>query len=309
MNFTLRFYFFMSLLCSQFFLQGYKPAGNANQKKSSLTPVGLLCEHRTSPMGIDVANPQLEWTLQPASPSLRGLTQTAYQVIVASSPEALKKNEGDLWNSGKVLSDQTTRIIYKGKPLSSHQQAWWKVRVWDGDGVISSWSHRFQWTMGILQKQDWSGARWIGAPERLDSAVNSTVLLRRDFGVKPGLRRAVVSICGLGQYEMTLNGKQLTETLLNPGWTQYDKTCLYDTYDITTLLNSGENAVGLLLSNGMYRVKKGGRYAKFEHSFGRLQAIAKMRLEYKDGTVQTLVTDATWKAGESPMTWSSIYGG
>lgn len=133
--------------------------------------------------------------------------------------------------------------------------------------------------------------------------------MRREFAVKPGLKRAVISICGLGQYEMTINGNQLTETLLNPGWTQYDKTCLYDTYDITSLLNSGQNAVGLLLSNGMYRVKKGGRYAKFENSFGRLQAIATFQFEYSDGSTTKVATDGEWKAGASPMTWSGIFGG
>jgi len=163
--------------------------------------------------------------------------------------------------------------------------------------------------MGLLQKQDWSSAKWIGAPETFDSAINSTVLLRREFSIKPRLKRAIISICGLGQYETTVNGKQLTESLLNPGWTQYDKTCLYDTYDITYLVNSGQNAIGLLLSNGMYRVKKGGRYAKFENSFGRLQAIAKITFEYMDGSIEILVTDDKWKSGESPMTWSSIYGG
>ncbi|MBC8005989.1 MAG: family 78 glycoside hydrolase catalytic domain, partial [Verrucomicrobia bacterium] len=276
---------------------------------ASFTVSDLQCEYRNNPLGIDIPTPQLSWILKPANAAVRGLAQSAYQVLVASSQEQLKKDNGDLWNSGKMTSDETSRIIYRGQTLFSHQHAWWKVRTWDQTGKPSAWSAPNQWTMGILNQQDWSNAKWIGASSGLDTAVNSTFLSRREFAVKPGLKRAIISICGLGQYEMTLNGKQLTETLLNPGWTQYDKTCLYDTYDITSFLNTGQNAVGVLLSNGMYRVKKGGRYAKFEHSFGRLQAIAKIRFEYNDSSIQTFVTDDTWKAGESPMTWSSIYGG
>lgn len=274
-----------------------------------ISPRHLLCELRINPLGIDVENPDLAYTVTAVNQADKGLYQTGCQVLVATTPALLQQNTGDLWNSGKVVSNQTTRISYAGKILHSHQTVWWKVRVWDGAGNVSAWSNPGQWTMGILKKEDWNGAKWIGAPEKLDSAVNSTILLRREFSVKQRLKQAVISICGLGQYEMTVNGKPLTQTLLNPGWTQYDKTCLYDTYDITALLQKGENAVGLLLSNGMYRVKKGGRYAKFEHAFGRLQAIAKIQFEYNDGSVNTMITDDHWKAGSSPMIWSGIYGG
>ena len=106
-----------------------------------------------------------------------------------------------------------------------------------------------------------------------------------------------------------LNGSPLTQSILNPGWTQYDKTILYDTYEVTDLINEGPNAVGMLISNGMYKVKKGGRYAKLENSFGPLKAIAKFQFEYEDGSIQVLVTDGSWRAGESPMTYSSIFGG
>ncbi|MBC7828750.1 MAG: family 78 glycoside hydrolase catalytic domain [Chitinophagaceae bacterium] len=280
-----------------------------NKQAASFIPFNLKCEYRADPMGIDVLMPHLEWILIPTDSSLRALSQTAYQILVASSKEILRQNKGDLWNTGQTTSGDINNIPYQGRPLKSHQTVWWKVRVWDQNKTVSAWSDASQWTMGILHPQDWSGAKWIGGPEKLDSAINSTFLLRREFTVKQGLKRAIISICGLGQYEMTLNGKPLTETLLNPGWTQYNKTCLYDTYDITGQLTSGQNAIGLLLANGMYRVKKGGRYAKLENNFGRLQAIAKIQLEYNNGSIETLTTDDRWKAGKSAMIWSSIYGG
>lgn len=277
--------------------------------KSKINAISLQCEFRSNPCGVDIPQPNLAWALQATDRSFRNLTQHAYQILVASSPQLLDQNLGDMWNTGKVVSSEMNKITYAGKRLQSHQTVYWKVKVWDQDKTGSAWSAVSSWTMGILTQPDWAGAKWIGAPENLDSAVNSTILLRREFDVRPNLKRAIISICGLGQYEMTINGKSVTETLLNPGWTQYNKTCLYDTYDITSLLSKDKNAIGVLLSNGMYRVKKGGRYAKFEHAFGRLQAIAKIQLEYTNDSTNIIVTDGGWKAGESPMTYSSIYGG
>ena len=140
--------------------------------------------------------------------------------------------------------------------------------MWDQTGAPSAWSATGQWTMGVLNAADWSGARWIGAPDANQPAdlkapkpSYETVLLRREFTVKPNLHRALVQVCGLGQYELTLNGRKVGTDLLTPGWTQYDKTCLYDTYDVTAALHPGPNAAGLFLGNGFFNVH-GGRYTK-----------------------------------------------
>jgi hypothetical protein len=259
-------------------------------------------------MGIDSKNPRLDWILQSSDPASRGLTQTAYQILVASSAELLGKGQGDLWNSGKVISDQTNQISHFGKPLQSDEVAWWKVRVWDGKDAASDWSAPARWAMGVLNPGDWQ-AKWITSPARLKGNANSTTLLRGEFQARPGIKRATVNICGLGQYEMNLNGSNVTADLLTPGWTEYNKTCLYDTYDVTPLIHEGSNAVGILLGNGMYRVAKGGRYAKFEQNVGPLQVIARIRLEYADGSVTIVGTDEHWHTGVSPMIFSSVYGG
>ena len=134
--------------------------------------------------------------------------------------------------------------------------------------------------------------------------------LRRDFVVKPGLRRALTFVCGLGYYDMTLNGQKITQDLLTPGWSKYDKTCLYDTYDVTASLRAGTNAAGLCLGNAMYNVEKTpGRYTKFSGSYGPQKAIAQIRLEYQDGTVEHLVTDEQWRTAPGPITFTSVYGG
>ncbi len=264
-------------------------------------PTDLRCDYAVNPMGVDSTPTRLFWKLESNE---RGARQTAYEILVSSSPELLAKNEGDLWDSAKVGSEESIQIDYGGRKLNSWQEVFWKVGVWDASGNVSGWSRPASWVMGVLNNLDWH-AYWIGA----ENTNIPSLLLRRDFVVKPGLVRAIVNVCGLGQYEMTLNGKKVGDDFLSPGWTKYNKTCLYDTHDITGLLCRGENAIGLELGNGMYQVLGGGRYAKFKNSFGPQKAIAQIRLEYADGSVQFVGTDESWQIAPGPITFNSIYGG
>jgi hypothetical protein len=274
----------------------------------------LRCEYLVNPLGIDVVKPRLSWVISDAEPeTVRGQKQTVYQILVASTSEKLLKNEGDLWDSGKVASDRSIHVEYAGKPLASHQQCFWKVKVWTLSTMhtepgtpnpsASEWSKPALWTMGLLKPEDWQ-AKWIGAGTK----EHESLLLRRDFTVKSRLRRAVVAVCGLGHYELTLNGQKVSEDVLTPGWTKYNKTCLYDMYDVTESLRPGNNAFGLFLGNGMYNVR-GGRYAKFTGSFGPQKVIAQLRLEFEDGTSETLLTDEQWRVHSGPVTFTCVYGG
>jgi hypothetical protein len=202
-----------------------------------------------------------------------------------------------------VISDETTFIRYRGVPLASLQTLHWKVRVWDGVDRSSEWSAPARWTMGLLAAADWKAA-WIGSPAAAES-----LLLRREFAVRPGLRRAVACVCGLGTYEWYLNGAKVGADLLAPGWTNFDRTTLYETFDVTALLRPGANAAGIALGNGMYHVVRRDRFSKFVNSFGPLRAILHLRLEYGDGTVEVVGTDGTWRTRAGPLTFSSIYGG
>jgi alpha-L-rhamnosidase len=268
---------------------------------SAMTVSHLGCEQRENPLGVDVPQPRLNWILESDE---RGDRQTAYQILAASSEAALKKNRGDVWDSGKIISDETLQTPFAGSLLKSSQQVFWKVRVWDANDKVSNWSLPATWTMGLLEQTDWR-AKWIAAPTNA-----SSILLRREFTVKRGLRRAIVHVCGLGQYELSANGKKIGDDLLAPGWTQYKKTCLYDTLDLTAQLRAGKNAVGIVLGNGMYHI--GGdkvRYVKFRQSFGPLKAIAQIQLDYADGTSETIGTDASWQAGASPITFNNTFAG
>ncbi len=291
------------------------PTSAAAAAKAGLTPVRLRCEYRVDPAGVDSPRPRVDWILESSDHAARGLAQSAYQILAASAPGLLARDQGDLWDSGKVTSDQMNQISYAGKPLTSAQGVWWKVRTWGQAGGESAWSAPAKWTMGVLNDADWAGAKWIGAPDANEpndhkgaKSKYETVLLRREFAVKPGLKRALAHICGLGQYEMTLNGNKVGDDLLTPGWTLYNKTCLYDTYDITASLHAGTNAAGLFLGNGFYNIH-GQRYTKIQCSFGPVQAICVIRLEYADGAVENVITDEQWKTCSGPITFSSIYGG
>jgi alpha-L-rhamnosidase len=270
---------------------------------AGLTPVDLRCDYAVNPPGVDSPDPRLFWQLESKE---RGQSQSAYQILAASSEKNLAEDNGDLWDSGKVSTDETIQIAYGGKELKSSQQVFWKVRAWDANGKISAWSKPATWTMGILQASDWQ-AKWIGAA---DTNIPS-LLLRREFTVKPGIKRALINICGLGQYELTLNGKKVGDDFLSPGWSKYDQTCLYDTRDITDLLRKNKNAIGIELGNGMYNLMKtrfvpsGGT----PYSFGPQKAIAQIRLEYADGSVETIGTDENWRGAPGPIISSSIYSG
>ena len=286
----------------KYFLRGFLLAvALVSTAGAALQPVDLRCDYAMNPLGVDSSNPRLFWNF---SGNERGQKQTAYQILVASSEKNLDHDNGDLWDTGKVNSDESIQIPYAGRTLSSSQQVFWKIRTWDAGKNISAWSKTATWTMGLLNDSDWQ-AKWIGAA---DTNIPS-LLLRHEFSVKPGLKRALVDICGVGQYELTLNGKKVGDDFLSPGWTKYNKTCLYDTRDITAHLQNGQNAIGIELGNGMYNVPGGGRFTKFKGSFGPQKAIAQIRLEYIDGSVETVGTDENWRVAPGPITFSSIYGG
>ncbi|MGH8024875.1 MAG: family 78 glycoside hydrolase catalytic domain, partial [Limisphaerales bacterium] len=261
----------------------------------------LRCEYARNPSGVDVPHPRLFWMDRSRK---RDQNQSAYEILAASSLKKLDANQGNLWDSGKVISNESIQVPYAGRVLQSAETVYWKVRVWDNGGEASDWSKPANWTMGLLRASDWR-AHWIRGATNCE-----TLLLRRQFVVKPGLRRALIFVCGLGQYEMSLNGKTVGHDFLSPGWTDYRKSCLYNTRDITSFLRRGSNAVGLFLGNGMYRVERvPGRYTKFKGSFGPLKAIAMIELDYANGAVTFIGTDDQWRAAPGPVTFCSIYGG
>lgn len=267
---------------------------------ASLSPAHLRCDGRITPLGIDSTAPRFGWKLSAVDSRARGLAQTAYQVVVTSGKQVM-------WDSGKVMSDAVNQVTYAGPELASSAKYVWKTRVWDSSGEVSAWSSTASFTTGVLRPGDWT-ARWI-TPDIPATNAGST-RLRKEFDVDHCLTRAIIHVSGLGHCQTTINGQRAAADHLTPGWTKYDKTVLYDTYDITGLLRPGVNAVGLTLGNGMYHIPAGtGRYVKWTGSFGPRKAIAQIHLEYADGTVRTINTDRTWRWRDGPVTFNTVYGG
>ncbi|MDH4239767.1 MAG: glycoside hydrolase family 78 protein [Phycisphaerae bacterium] len=446
-------------------------SGCAVSTGSDVAVKKLRCEYRVNPLGIDVVEPRLSWILES---NRRGQMQSAYQVLVAGSENKLKRNKGDLWNSGRVESDQSIHVVYKGKELKSRMGCYWKVRVWDKDGKASAWSEPAFWTMGLLEPKDrqaewigydapappsyrekpetdllnFEGCRWvwypegephqsapigmryfrrnivigadqkiklarfklvmdnegtlfvnsqevqkfsgsktpytfditekliagincfsiaaenqgdkpnpaglagklliefesgdavailidhfwkvsnteqdgwkspdfddsawadakemveIGAPpwgkvEKQDLVLPPPPYLRRTFTVDKPIERATVYASALGLYELHINGERVGKDYFTPGWTDYAKRVYYQTYDVTNLLKSGDNAIGAILADGWYAGYLGfGK--KREHYGSKPRLFAQLEVEYADGSMQTVVTDKSWKASYGP---------
>lgn len=470
-----------------------------------LEPANLRSEYLVQPMGLDVARPALSWIIQNPDPKRRGITQSAYRVLVASDAMILAENRGDLWDSGKVASDQMVSISYAGQPLKTGKSYVWKVMVWDEKDQTGEWSQPSGWTMGLLSPSDWK-AQWIGAKPRQqppttenfgyrstaakkseakwvqldlgteqefsaiklwpawpihtkappgdgfpvrfkieasdtpdfgsprivvdrtaedvpnprteplllefaptkarhvrltatqlggewratwdahkntwipnplprdewilslaemevrqagkniaqgasvtdsdktkdalpggwsrsrltdgqtqgyagsDYEIRPAVLMRKPFTVKNGLRRATLYSTALGCYDLSLNGKPVTDEQLAPGWTIYDKRVLYQTYDLTAQLKAGENMLGAHVGDGWFRMPKemfdqfdsAKRFAGYKSYPGSeaLWFLGQLQLEYEDGTTELVKTDESWLCQpESPVRSSSMFMG
>lgn len=271
---------------------------------AAMRPVNLKCEYLVNPIGIDALPPRLSWQLASEE---RDQRQTAYQILVASTEETLRRNRGDLWDSGRVSSGEQLHIEYAGKPLRSGQRCYWKVRVWDRDGKRSRYSAPAHWEMGLLSPQDWHG-RWIG--RTTEQEYQPAPLFRRTFPVNSRVRQARVYLCGLGYHELSLNGQKVGDHALDPGYTRFDRRVLYVTHDVTPLLREGENAIGVMLGTGWFNVHTQAVW-QFHKAPWRAapRLILELRIEYADGREDRVVSDERWKTSTGPILFDSIYGG
>ena len=276
---------------------------------AAIHPRQLRLEYRDNPLGIDVAAPRFSWLAAPANAKARGLRQTAYRILVGSSESALRAGSGDLWDSGRVASADSAQIVYAGKPLVSRAAAFWKVQVWDQRGKASEWSSPAEWSMGLLQPEDWQ-AKWIGRDEPAGSEAPDRRLparyLRTEFAVDKAVRRAMVYYSGLGTSELYLNGAKVGDHVLSPGLTDYDKRALYVTFDVTRQLTAGKNAIGLILGNGRFYAPRAER----TRNFGFPKAILRLDIEYEDGSISAVVTGPEWKLStHGPILANNEYDG
>ena len=409
-------------------------------------PIDLRCEYRINPLGIGMIKPRLSWVVSSTNPAARGVRQTAYRILVSSTSHNLLQEQGDLWDTGKVLSSNSIQVSYTGKPLPSGSRVFWRVQIWDEKGEPSTWSPAAFWSRA-LDSADWK-AKWIGHDEQnlykdpdssfrflltahwIQSASNTlqtsldvpeasqietatavigtdpgfelfldgklvghgaTVgspeiwdikrylksgpnavsivpdpskkpvatiaafhialrgsspidlvsnahwsgvtdlgaygmapwgevgfeearalpgrLIRKEFSAKKDIDRATAYVAGLGLSELYLNGSKVGDQVLSPNLTDYDKHVQFVTYDITSQLRAGKNAVGLMLGNGRYWAPR-LKIPIPSRSFGYPKALVQIQIDYRDGSSATVVSDQSWKLStDGPIRANNEYDG
>ena len=272
----------------------------------SIQVADLRCEYLQDPLGLGAVQPRLSWVIESTQ---RGQRQTAYQILIASTPALLEQDHGDIWDSGKVASDETTQVTYAGKPLASRQLCFWKIRAWDRDGQPSAWSKPAHWEMGLLAPADWSakwieanlasdeaaadtlrGAKWIWCPEPGVDLTKAAPAGDRFFrchitvpaGEKPKMARLILAVDD--QFTLFVNGKEVGHFAERDGWMRPQR------YDLLPHLESGENVIAVAGKN-------------LEYLAG---VCAKITIQYPGKPTQTILSDHAWKtSGKAAKGWNT----
>ncbi|MEN2399001.1 glycoside hydrolase family 78 protein [Flavobacterium sp. MC2016-06] len=272
----------------------------------------LQCEMLNNPEGIDVLQPRLSWQLKT---DVNDVKQTSYQIIVASTLENLNNNTADLWDSGKVESNESVNIIYNGKVLENRQNAFWKVKIWTNKGEIQS-TETAHFSMGILNYVDWKSTRWIGYEKAsLGDSISqysrlSARYLRKEINLKKQVKNAKVYIMGLGMYELYINGYKIGNQVLAPVPTDYTKNIKYNVFDVTSQLKEGKNTLGTILGNGRFFTMRQDFKPYKIKTFGYPKMALQLFVEYTDGTKDIIRTDDSWKVTTNgPILSNNEYDG
>ena len=281
-------------------------------QSDTLSITDLRTEQLTNPLGLDTPQPRFSWRLQSGQ---RNVMQTTYRLFVASSPELLSKNRADVWDSGEVRSDASIWISYQGPSLQPNKRYYWKVQVTTGTGE-SAWSEPAFWGMGLMGETRWKG-RWIGMdrPMPWDSETMFSRLsaryVRKEFKLSKAIKEATLHISGLGVYECLINGERVGDLVLAPAPTDYRKTVLYNSYDVTSLLRSqADNAIGITLGNGRYHFMRQNYRTYKIHNFGYPKVRMNLIVEYTDGSRETIATDTNWKlTADGPIRSNNEFDG
>jgi alpha-L-rhamnosidase len=270
-----------------------------------LSAVHLTSESICDPLGIDAANPRLSWRIESTGSNVM---QTAYRMVVSKTALGAVRGEGDVWDSGKVVSSKSLAVAYSGPALESGRRYYWSVMVWDNQGHSSDWAKPACWEMGLLSAKDWSGAQWITGADSL-----AAPLLRTGFNVAKPIARARLYIGAAGYYVASINGKRVGDAVLEPGFTAYDKRVLYSTYDVTDSIASGTNVLGVTLGRGFYAIEtKAGKilwWAVAPWLAKQPLLIAKLEVAYTDQTRITVVSNPDWQTRSGPTTSNCLYRG
>lgn len=258
----------------------------AKDKTNDIKVTDLKCEYESNPIGIDTKMPQLSWKIESLK---RGFSQKAYQIIAATTKENLDANKGDLWDSGKTNSSESTCIPYQGIELGTRQKCYWKIRVWDANDIVSNWSEQGYFEMGLLNEKDWF-AGWVGYAVGMPGRV---IYFKGTFVPQKPIKEARAYVAGLGFYEMYINKKKVGDHVLDPAQSTYSKRVYYATYDVTTYL-AEVNSIVIPVAQGWMGTPK-----------LRIQ----MHINYEDGTQDVVTTNQMRAISTGPTVYSTVFDG
>ncbi|MDR3245880.1 MAG: glycoside hydrolase family 78 protein [Prevotellaceae bacterium] len=280
----------------------------ACSEKALIEVDNLRCEELVNTASIDLQKPRLSWEI--LSPG-RDIRQKSYHILVASSLENLNNDEGDLWNSGNVKSDNSIFVPYEGAKLDSRTKCYWKIKVKTNRGE-SEWSKPASWAVGLTNPADWK-AKWTGLDKSYDKDVTSEYktrlsarYFRKEFSLSKKIKSATLYISGLGSYEAYINAKHIGEQVLSPTPTDYSKVVKYNSFDVTSQLNDGNNAIGVVLGNGRFYTMRNRQV----RNFGFPRMILQLEVNYTDGSSQTIISDDSWKVtADGPILANNEFDG
>lgn len=259
----------------------------------------LLTENKPNPIGVDEVLPRFSWQLHN---SKRNTSQVAYSIQVFTAD---KKTV--MWRSGKVNSAQSVFIPYAGSALQSGKKYKWLVEVWDNNSTKSATSDTASFQMALLSTSDWK-ASWIEPGFTEDSVMRPSPYFRKQFSTTKKIVSATAYITAHGLYEAQINGQRISDAYFTPGWTAYHKRLQYQVYDVTNLLKQGNNAIGVALGSGWYRGVIG--FSNSHDVYGKdIALLFQMEINYSDGSVETVVSDNSWRSSTGSIRYAEIYNG
>src|SRR5690606_22227614 len=283
-------YCFLFLFCG---VVGYSSAQEASY-------YDLKCEHLVNPLGIDAAHPRFTWKMDDKR---EGARQVGYRLLVGTDSLDVSQGRSDFWDSGAVSSAENL-VVYAGKQLRPFTRYFWRVYGKDMHGVdLKSSVAAFE--TGMLDKSNWKGA-WISDRNSID--YRPAPYFRKEFSSGKKIKSARVFMAAAGLYELYINGKQVGEERLNPMYTRFDRRTLYVTHDVTSHLDQGLNAIGVILGNGWYHHQPLAVW-NFDraHWRNRPAFCLDLRITYEDGTVETIMSDRDWKTSGGEIVSNNIY--
>lgn len=291
-----------------------QPAAAVSRAK----PVELLCQGEKNPLAVDSATPEFSWRIRSVDPAMRGVRQSAYRILAATTPDRCRPGAADLWDSGRVKSSETLQILYAGRPLRSRQRVWWSVTIWDERGQASSPANPGNFEMGLLSAEDWKAA-WITADLPPPSgeaelyAGRPLPLFRKQFNLPAVPRTARCYVTGLGYAMLWINGRRIGENELDPAWTNYRRRVFYSAYDVTPYLRAGANCIGIEAGSGWWDplpLRLFGRFNLREHlPVGPPQVLAQLECRDAAGTLTQVATGSDWLWAPGPIQRSNLYLG